>query len=94
MIRRDEAEHIIVLAQRELMYLRNMDFLSPELAKIVAEFRQAGGGQYRGAVSPELSERFRSELSERLARVGFDLDYEPTAEGKIIEDLIDRFSSK
>ncbi|KQY75304.1 hypothetical protein [Brevundimonas sp. Root1423] len=29
-------------------------------------------------------------LTDEMARHGFDLDYEPTAKGRLIEDLIDQ----
>ena len=35
------------------------------------------------------AETVRGALTEVLARRGFDVDYEPTTEGRLIEDLID-----
>jgi len=34
-------------------------------------------------------ERLRDRLTELMATVGFDQDYSPTAEGKVIEQIID-----
>ena len=41
-------------------------------------------------VDRDLAEEIRDALTERLAQVGFDEKYEATAEGKFLEDLIDR----
>lgn len=40
-------------------------------------------------IDHEKAEIIRSYLTERLAKVGFDEDYELTLEGRILEDLID-----
>ena len=32
------------------------------------------------------------EFTTRLAKVGFDANYDPTREGAMLEELIDRFS--
>jgi hypothetical protein len=36
-------------------------------------------------------ERLRGRLTERLAEVGLDKDYDLTPEGQLLEDLIDKF---
>lgn len=38
----------------------------------------------------EVADVLRDALSEELMMVGFDLDYELTPEGRLIEDLIDK----
>ncbi|HEU4624571.1 MAG TPA: hypothetical protein VFS52_07410 [Steroidobacteraceae bacterium] len=42
-------------------------------------------------VTKEIAEHFRTSFTERLAKAGFDSNYEPNYEGKLLEDLIDRF---
>ncbi len=37
------------------------------------------------------AEEFREAFTEHLAKVGFDDAYETNPEGKLLEDLIDRF---
>jgi hypothetical protein len=37
------------------------------------------------------SERLRDLLSEHLAKVGFDRDYVPNDQGRLLEGLIDKF---
>jgi hypothetical protein len=43
------------------------------------------------SIPSETAEEFRSAFTNQLATVGFDERNEPTAEGKLLEDLIDRF---
>jgi|GEM_PF-2598098 len=42
----------------------------------------------------EEAEMFRSALTERLAKIGFDAGYALTPKGRAIEDLIDRLFHK
>lgn len=42
-------------------------------------------------LSRDLAEEFREALTNELAKVGFDENYDLTAEGRILEDLIDFF---
>ncbi|MDR2880589.1 MAG: hypothetical protein LBV29_01635 [Azoarcus sp.] len=81
----------IRLSGREAMYLMNAEFLPVDLMRIV---NSAKGGEDNGiiiSVTPEISDSFRESFTERLAEVGFDDAYEPTSEGKILEELIDIF---
>jgi hypothetical protein len=41
------------------------------------------------ALDPHAAETVREALTEEMARRGFDADYEPNAEGVVIEGLID-----
>lgn len=82
------------LSEREAMYLRNTTFLPEALAQIV---RSAAATDDKGiaiVVSRATSEEFRAAFTERVAKVGFDEDYESTNEGKLLEGLIDRFYSQ
>jgi hypothetical protein len=82
---------IVQLSARELLYLKNTNFLPPALAQIVGTARPVGGDRYLVDVAPEVAEEFRSTFTNRLANVGFDAAYEPTSEGKMLEELIDAF---
>lgn len=79
------------LTRNEVDYLEAAGFLPPIL---LARLR---GAQWRSAtaaaleLSPATVEEFREAFTEQLAKVGFDEAYEPTAEGRLLEDLIDRF---
>ena len=47
--------------------------------------------QQRLVGSTEQIEALRGACTEALARIGFDVSYELTAEGRVLEDLIDKF---
>lgn len=81
----------VELSDREVTYLGSTSFLPQELADLILKARHGGDNQNVIAVTPEIAERFREVFTERLARVGFGPDYEPTSEGKLLEGLIDRF---
>jgi hypothetical protein len=71
-----------------------------DLARLLAEdaslagFPQPEEGQY-GKITIRLSRDqiryLRDYMGTRLAKVGFDENYEPNEESRILEDLIDRF---
>jgi len=81
----------IRLSKRELTYLKGTNFLPAELARIIADAHTVGKDRYVLHLSREILEQFREAFTLRLARVGFGPDSEPTTEGKMLEDLIDRF---
>ena len=81
----------IELSGREIMYLKSTSFLPPELAQIIHTSLPLHGDKHVVTLSQDVAERFRDEFTNRLAKVGFDPDYEPTSEGKMLEGLIDRF---
>jgi len=85
------AEKRIYLSRRQVEYLRQASFLPAELAQIVEAVKSEGHEVRVICVSCEVAEEFRSAFTDRLAKVGFDADYEPTDEGRILEELIDRF---
>ncbi|MDR3322639.1 MAG: hypothetical protein LBS89_00335 [Zoogloeaceae bacterium] len=82
----------VVLSRSEVDYLASADFLLPNLLECL---QHAVQGQSDTAVALKLSsavaEEFRDVFTDQLAKVGFDKAYEPTEEGKLLEDLIDRF---
>jgi hypothetical protein len=76
----------------DVAYLTSTKFLPEELDRII---RSAGPSEKRWltlALDLETAERLRAAFTSRLARVGFDGEYEPTREGRLLEDLIDRFA--
>jgi hypothetical protein len=80
----------IRLTAREMLYLKNSAFLIERLADLVAKAAVENGG-YILTVPSELVEEFRSAFTERLAVNGFDAEYKVTAEGQMLERLIDKF---
>jgi len=86
----NERRYTIRLSSRELMYLKNTNFLPESLARVIetAQLVDDGCTIY---ILRELAEQFRSVFTDQMARVGFNADYDPTSEGKMLEELIDRF---
>jgi hypothetical protein len=85
-------DRTVRLSKVALTYLANTKFLSAELDRIVSAAAEAADGDCVLKLDLDTAERFRDEFTSRLARVGFDADYEPTREGKLLEELIDRFA--
>lgn len=86
-------DNIVRLSTRELMYLKNTNFLPTSLAQLIEGAKPISDDRYAVNISRDAREQFRSAFTERLAKVGFGADYEPTSEGKMLEELIDRFYS-
>jgi hypothetical protein len=72
------------------MYLKNTSFLPEDCVRTIESFRTVGDG-YLLNVSDETAEQFRDAFTVRLAKAGFDASYNLSSEGKVLEDLIDRF---
>jgi hypothetical protein len=81
----------IRLPRREIHYLTNAKFLGPLQIEAVraAESSRDGGAIMR--LSRDSAEEFRETFTNELAKVGFDENYDLTAEGLILEGLIDFF---
>lgn len=84
----------IRLAKMEIAYLANTQFLPADLARIVHLAETVDSQARLLTIDGDIAERFRDEFTARLAKVGFGLNYEPTREGKMLENLIDRFAAK
>jgi len=81
----------IRLSINELEYLRKIEALSPALVDALREAERVSAETYAIDISLALAEDFRSVFTQRLAAVGFGPSYELTDEGKMLEELIDRF---
>ncbi len=79
------------LNRNEVDYLKSGGFLSVALLECLQDVRWRSDAAGTLDVSAARAEEFREAFTEQLARVGFDEAYEPTAEGGLLEDLIDRF---
>jgi hypothetical protein len=66
-------------------YLLRVLSLPEELRVRLQEFR---GG--RGDLSPSDCDELRELVGDRFAEVGFDANYDPTPEGRRLEELIDQ----
>jgi hypothetical protein len=78
------------VSSEEYRYLFESDVLSEAIAK---QLRATVGreGHVILDVARSSVEPVRAALTEHLAKVGFGVSYEPTAEGRLLESLIDRF---
>ncbi len=83
----------ITLSKVEAVYLANTRFLPEDLAQMVATAEAVVAEARLLKLDRATAERFRDEFTTRLAKVGFGPGYEPTREGKLLEDLIDRFAA-
>lgn len=81
----------IELSRQEITYLRDVKFLPATLARIIERTDIASNECGTVLVTKEVAEHFRTSFTERLAKAGFDSNYEPNYEGKLLDELIDRF---
>jgi hypothetical protein len=84
-------EKIVRLSARELAYLQDARFLPDSLVGLLVGAQRDDENDCQLTISRNIAEQFRSAFTEQVARVGFDANYEPTGEGKLLEELIDRF---
>lgn len=80
------------VSKMDWTYLMNAKFLPEDLERMVSKAEASDNVQHVLRLDGNTAERFRDELTTRLARVGFGPDYEPTREGRALEDLIDRLA--
>ena len=81
----------IELSRREVDYLQSAGLLSLAMLECLQNVRWRSETAGTLELSTAMAEAFREAFTEQLAKVGFDKAYEPTAEGRLIEDLIGRF---
>lgn len=80
---------LIRLSAAESYYLRLAEWLDSDLFQTLRD--QMDSSPQSISLDDGTAERCRDGFTIRLAQVGFDENYEPNAEGKLLEDLIDRF---
>ena len=81
----------IDLTRSEVDHLKSTAAFPPTLVQCFESIQWRSNFSGTLKISAVIAEEFREAFSEHLARVGFDDTYAPTAEGKLLEDLIDRF---
>lgn len=79
------------LSRSEVDYLNTVGLLPSTLLECLGDVRWRSGVAGTLEISAATAEEFREVFTEQLAKVGFDEAYEPTAEGKLLEGLIDHF---
>jgi hypothetical protein len=77
------------LTRSEIDYLAGL--LPSTLLEYLSDIRWRSGVAGTLEISAATAEGFREAFTGQLAKVGFDEAYEPTAEGRLLENLIDRF---
>jgi hypothetical protein len=82
----------VQLSARQLMYLKNTSFLPDLLAAVIQNAPHLGTEKYVLKIAPEMAREFRSAFTCRLAKLALDSRYDPTTEGVILEQLLERFS--
>ena len=82
------------LSGRQLAFLKANESLVGKFPKSLQEILAETENGTVFEVSGDDAESIRSALTLYLAEFGFDAEYEPTKEGQILEDLIDRFHQK
>ncbi len=75
------------LLRTDVDYLRHHSLLSDSILNELASKMQPASSL---EIDRKIAESIREVATERLAKVGFDLSYEPTEEGRFLETLIDR----
>ena len=72
-------------------YLRSACFLESHQIDTLLESARSDISSVILMIPYSLAEEFRDAFTEQLAKIGFDEKYNVTPEGKMLEDLIDRF---
>ncbi|MEX0961247.1 MAG: hypothetical protein WDZ28_00100 [Simkaniaceae bacterium] len=80
----------IKLNQAEYSYLCKASFLPDRLRQLFFLTERAENA-YLLNISEDQADEIRDLCGEQLQVVGFDEKYEPTPEGEILEDLVDKF---
>jgi len=79
------------LSRTEVDYLCNAGFLGEHQTDVLRQAERSHSAGVTLNLTRSAAEEFRDRFTEHLAKVGFDENYNPTPEGKMLEDFIDRF---
>jgi hypothetical protein len=80
------------LSSDEVAFLRRLASREPSLERFLSQFRSGSDSKYIVDFERFESEQLRGQLTELLAKVGFNSDYSPNNQGQLLEELIDRFN--
>ena len=80
----------IKLNQNEYSYLCKASFLPDRLRQLFF-LTEREENAYLLNISEDQADEIRDLCGEQLQLVGFDEKYDPTPEGKLLEDLVDKF---
>lgn len=82
---------ILTLNKPEYEYLINAKYFDRKIIDQLSKSLFIEKFRYMLDLPKEIMEELRIKLEDRLQSVGFDENYNLTEEGKMVEDLIDRF---
>lgn len=80
----------IQLNQDEYSYLCKASFLPDGLRQLFF-LTEREENAYKLNITEDQADEIRDLCGEQLQLVGFDEKYDPTSEGKLLEDLVDKF---
>jgi hypothetical protein len=86
-----ETLHDFQLSSQEADYLNGLAAHDESLARQLKSQQQVAGGRVELHLSRAEAERLRDSLTVKLAAIGFDENYSPNEQGRVLEKLIDRF---
>lgn len=81
----------IQLNQAEYSYLCKASFLPDRLRQLFFLAEREEENAYKLNISEDQADEIRDLCGEQLQLIGFDENYGLTPEGKILEDLVDKF---
>ena len=82
----------IRLAKHHVEYVKNADYIESDLRQELNSIRMKRDNEYHLKLDAATAEAFRLAFTIELATVGFGEDFEPTKSGRLLEELIDRFT--
>ena len=81
----------VQLSEREWLFLQKDGLLPFDLQQFVITATPLGDRALRLRIPLQRADEIRDALTLYLAKCGFDESYAPTEEGRMLEDLLDRF---
>lgn len=75
---------MIRLNRDDVLFLLTMLQLAPELNQVLQAISEGG------EISDDLADELRDCCTDRLDEVGFDENYELTADGRKLDELVDK----
>lgn len=78
------------LSAAEFNYLKQSLSNEESLASLLVPEEARHGTKVKIRLNEAASRKIRDRLTTRLAEVGFDENYAPNAQGRMLEELIDR----
>lgn len=80
-----------LVSAKELEYLKQLASRDESFARLLKNPEVPSGQKPVIRLTRPEAEQLREYLMSRMDKSGFDQNYEPNSEGKILEELTDRF---